>query len=447
MARVSVVLSGDAPQYPLEIPISVSGDVDDLDFSLEHNKIIIASGTTGYIDIRLNADFQVEGDESLIVSFKQGVNAGVNNLHQITISENNLVPTVDVEFRQNGKLVSYIAKGEGEVEISLTINDSNLNDTHIIDWNLPEFLAIEISANQLKLFLDPQQTVLPETEGNLISFSVVITDSGEGQLSQTEFFNIPLLENAPRLDNSDTDRDGLPDNEEGFEDEDHDGLPAYLDNSTIPYLQQLHVNAAAVKLVETEPGLHLNLGKFARLQFSDGIQLSQQEIENTTLIENDSLVHQNAFFDFEIKNIKPFGRSVQIVIPLFDIIPEHAVYRKFSQTNGWSDFSEDGKNTLYSSMTVNGVCPSPTSDLYTPGLTAGNECLRLTIEDGGINDADLIANGTIDDPGGLAVISNKELTKESDPVQSSSGGSINFYILCLLMLFLRSKIVVKLVKN
>jgi len=43
------------------------------------------------------------------------------------------------------------------------------------------------------------------------------------------------------------------------------------------------------------------------------------------------------------------------------------------------------------------------------------------IEDGGANDADGLANGIIDDPGGIALVPNSEVAKETDPEQSSSG--------------------------
>jgi len=59
--------------------------------------------------------------------------------------------------------------------------------------------------------------------------------------------------------------------------------------------------------------LHLSLGKYARLQFPDGVQLSQQEIDATALIVADNLVHHGGYFDFEIHLIIPFGRSVLII--------------------------------------------------------------------------------------------------------------------------------------
>jgi hypothetical protein len=48
---------------------------------------------------------------------------------------------------------------------------------------------------------------------------------------------------------------------------------------------------------------------------------------------------------------------------------------------------------------------------YSTGLTEGNGCIQLTIEDGGLNDGDSMANGRIVDPGVL-VIENENTPPE-----------------------------------
>ncbi|MCI2285845.1 tandem-95 repeat protein [Colwellia sp. MSW7] len=59
---------------------------------------------------------------------------------------------------------------------------------------------------------------------------------------------------------------------------------------------------------------------------------------------------------------------------------------------------------MHSTAGEQGYCPPPTSTQWTPGLTEGHWCVQLTIEDGGANDNDNLANGTIVDPGGVSVI-------------------------------------------
>ena len=426
-ARVDVTLSGVSPAYPLEVPFVVSGSVDGADYQTTSNKIIINQGTEGFIDIIINSDFEFEGQEQLILTFEQSVNGGVHSEHIINVVETNVAPSITVTLEQNSIESNQIAKDLGEAIINLVISDSNSQDTHIIDWQLPEYLSADVSANQLQVFITPTNIALPDENKGLVELSVTITDSGNTTnsgsepLVQTKYFTFSLVDSLARLSTTDTDRDGISDINEGYSDDDNDGLPEFLDVSTIPYLQPLHVNSSIVRLAETEPGLHLQLGKYARLQFSDGVQLSQQEIDATGLITSDNLIHQGGYFDFEIHQITPFGRSVFLVVPLSQALVEYSVYRKFTTENSWQDFVVDANNAIASSVAVNGVCPPPQSNLYQDGLIVGNVCLRLFIEDGGANDSDGIANGVVDDPGGIAVISNATISKETAPEKSSSG--------------------------
>ena len=149
-----------------------------------------------------------------------------------------------------------------------------------------------------------------------------------------------------------------------------------MDKSTLGYIQQLHVNSSLTKFMETEPGLEIKLGRYAKLLLSDGVQLTKSEIEHTQLIASDTLSHQNEYFDFEIDNITPFGRSVSFVLPLTSNIPKYAVYRKYSEANGWQDFVEDANNIVASALAVNDVCPPLSSTLYATGLKEGDNCLK-----------------------------------------------------------------------
>ncbi|MBA6302919.1 thrombospondin type 3 repeat-/CalX-beta domain-containing protein [Colwellia sp. MB02u-14] len=436
-ARVDVILSGEAPYYPIELPFAISGNADSLDYKIADNKVVINEGTTGFIDVLINKDFQAENDEQLILSFGSEINAGVHKTHTIVITETNIVPVTELRMTQNNIAVSSISKDQGEVTIELKITDVNPDDLHIINWLLPEYINAEISANQLKVYLQPDSFVLPDEIQRLIVVEVSVTDNGNGELSQTHRLNIPVNNILARLDGSDTDSDGIADNIEGYADEDNDGVPAFLDNNNIAYLQPLHVNAGETKLMETEPGLRLRLGKYALQQFSDGVQMSQQEMDATGLVPTDDYDHRSDYFDFEIHNVTPFGASAYVVIPLNDGIPNNSLYRKFNRLNGWQNFVENSNNSLASSAADNDVCPPPQSNLYQAGLSAGHQCVRLWIEDGGANDADGLVNGIIDDPGGIALVPNAEVAKETDPEQSSSGSM--YWLLLFIVVSLRLK--------
>jgi len=67
-----------------------------------------------------------------------------------------------------------------------------------------------------------------------------------------------------------------------------------------------------------------------------------------------------------------------------------------------NDFVVDDDNAVASALGENGACPDLGSELYVAGLTAGDTCMQLTLQDGGPNDADGEVNGSYKDPSGIA---------------------------------------------
>ena len=122
-ARIEVVLSGEAPSYPLTVPFTLTGTVDSADYVIAADEIVIESGVTGYLDVELPEDFQAESDETLIVTLQSGLNAGVKARHTITVTETNVEPTIDIQLSQQGQVVSAIARDAGEVTVSIQITD------------------------------------------------------------------------------------------------------------------------------------------------------------------------------------------------------------------------------------------------------------------------------------------------------------------------------------
>lgn len=125
----------------------------------------------------------------------------------------------------------------------------------------------------------------------------------------------------------------------------------------------------------------------------------------TSNVGTDSALSQQCVggcFDVKVTGLTS-GGSVKIVLPLSTTIPANAVYRKLV-SGTWQDFSTSGSNNIASAASISaGVCPAAGSSSYTSGLTAGNDCLQLTIMDGGADDEDGLANGTVLDPGGVGV--------------------------------------------
>jgi len=145
-------------------------------------------------------------------------------------------------------------------------------------------------------------------------------------------------------------------------------------------------------------------------------------ITNSSDDDSFTSVGVGGYHDFEIYGITP-GEAVQLVIPLSATIPAHAVYRKYDKVAGvWGTFiSAKGDSLKTAVATSDGVCPDPGSAAYTSGLTVGDNCLQLTITDGGNNDMDGAANGQILDPGAIATI--KSGTKAELPSGCSISGN------------------------
>jgi len=116
-------------------------------------------------------------------------------------------------------------------------------------------------------------------------------------------------------------------------------------------------------------------------------------------------------FDFKLSGLANGGVGT-IVLPLSTPVPEKAdagntiTYRKLIG-GVWKTFDRSGGDTFQSApgtVTSDGIsCPDESSTEYR-GLTAGDSCMLLSITDGGPNDDDGLANGTVVDPGGLAEI-------------------------------------------
>jgi hypothetical protein len=218
---------------------------------------------------------------------------------------------------------------------------------------------------------------------------------------------------------TDTDGDGDDDATEGFGDSDNDGIPEYLDAIDVPNVLQEQTAISDSYLLEAEPGLQLRLGSIA---FEVGRGQSMVGMEDIISIDGrgdseTAYEYNSGLYDFEVSEVPVVGQSVQVVIAQLAQIPENAVYRKLMDS-GWQDFVADERNSVSSSAGEEGICPPPGDASYEAGLIAGYWCVQLTIEDGGPNDADNLANNNIVDPGGVA----GKLTQEVVVDVRGSGG-------------------------
>ncbi|KAF7772352.1 hypothetical protein PCIT_a2411 [Pseudoalteromonas citrea] len=409
--RMEVYLNGEAPSYPVTIPYSVSGSADAADHDLQSGEFVIASGTQASIEFTVFADSEVENSETIEVTLGDELNVGANSTTTITIVEQNVAPTVRTIVTQNDEERSLVTATDAQVSITAQVSDINANDRVSVTWQAP--VEFENDSSLTDVF-----TFNPQTLSNGIYKVVVIaTDNASPSLSTRGEVYIEVVESLAVLADIDSDGDLIPDSEEGYQDSDSDGIPDYLDNIDACNVLPQQVNESSQYLVEGEAGVCLRKGVTVAQNQTGGAQLNASEIPVDSEATN-----IGGIFDYVAVGLPKEGDIYRVVIPQRKPIPSSAVYRKFNDGQ-WSNFTIDANNKVLSARGELGFCPPPGDAQWVAGMTEGDYCVQLQIKDGGPNDDDGIENGTVVDPGGVAVtVSTNTLPiANSDTVTVLSG--------------------------
>ncbi len=194
-AQVQFKLTGPSPVYPVKVGLKlsfedVSADGSDIESPQNDNNYInkvhyvvidAGQGNTpnikGVFELPIKSDGTDEDDEFVLINILSIENeTAVNNYfgivedhyqHALTITDENLAPTVTLEILQRGIFVDEVDVDQGEVIIRAMVNDPNGEDNHTYEWDLAEFgVNMEIS-NSIRL--DPSDWIAGEHE---ISLSV-----------------------------------------------------------------------------------------------------------------------------------------------------------------------------------------------------------------------------------------------------------------------------------
>ncbi|WP_462179029.1 tandem-95 repeat protein [Pseudoalteromonas gelatinilytica] len=402
---IKAILNGDAVTYPVIVPFTVSGDaITGDDHDLSEGEFTFKQGQReAMLIVNLIEDDLPENTETLTVHFKEPKNAVVGPLgsHTLTIAEGNVAPSVELFAAQQGMSTRLIDKQAGEVTISALVTDANLADTHVFDWQVSDEAIIDTDSIDDQFSFDP--SLLAE---GVYEFIVTVDD---GDKTGTVKLSLTVLDSLPELSAIDSDFDGINDDEEGYGDSDNDGIPDYLDASSLASnVVQEKLIESEFFLMETEPGLHLSLGNVAFKASGSNTGITEDDAvkyghNGLGANADDGFDYISGVFDFNVNEIPVAGQSVSIVIAQFSPIPSNAIYRKLMPT-GWTEFVVDSRNSIASAPGAEGFCPPPQDAQYTQGLSEGHWCVQLTIEDGGPNDADGQVNRAIEDPSGIATL-------------------------------------------
>ncbi len=417
-----IILNGPAPDYPFTVPyvIDNSTTLPADQYSLQAGSVTFTSGQTALrVPVTLGNDAAASGDQTLVVRLDDrttdeqdlaagydpaapdihDINAGAKSSLVMTVTPGNVAPEVNLSLHQDGISTMEVAVGGGPVTLDAEVQDANVGDTHTFDWSGSDSTLIDSDGNASDRHLVFDPTGLNE---GLHLAQVTVTDSQGASAVRKMYFRVVTA--LPELSaDADTDGDGLSDLQEGMTDSDGDGIVDYLDNLSALNLLPEALATTEAFVMECEPGVLCRLGQYALLNGSSGSRLLESELALLTDSHQDGrFTPVGGLFDFEIADLPIAGQSVKVVIPLNEVIPANAVYRKY-QDGQWRTFVEDDNNQLHSAPGSLGYCPPPGDAQWTPGLTAGDYCVQLTLEDGGPNDADGVVNANVEDPGAVSV--------------------------------------------
>ena len=418
--EIRAVLSGDAADYPVQIPYTLSGSAaNGTDYSADDSTgfLTINQGREASFSIDIETDEELENDETIEIKLNQPTHAILGSVTErtVTIIDGNLPPQISVLVEQGSNLGRVIAANKGEITVTASVSDPNPEDSHTFDWKIESEQTSAVVSNKIEdnkkiLILDPSRL-----EPGIFSITAKAVDSAEVVATTEVKTDFRLMQAAPVLSvDIDSDGDGTNDAEEGYDDSDNDGIVDYMDNLVEPNLAP--VGADSTVVLQAAVGTKVVLGETAFANAESTVMVTKQQMINviTERNQNPSLAlldkeytYPYGLYDFVVSGEIP-GNSYYLVLPLEAPFVDGQVFRKYMGPQiGWQNFIENANNSIFSAAAIGGACPEPGSRLFVSGIQAGHSCIQLYIEDGGPNDIDALANGIVTDPGGVATFTQQ----------------------------------------
>ncbi|MCC2606111.1 tandem-95 repeat protein [Planctobacterium marinum] len=443
--EVQFLLNGEAPFYPYMVNYTLSGTAEGngVDYSsMGTGTVVFTEGQSAQASFEVHLDGDIEANETIIISLNNDQNTGANHSAIVTISEDNIAPSISLSVLQDDIPTFVVAKDAGATTIVADVSDPNPQNTLSFDWTADDIS--NMSTVDERFEFNAAQMEIGRYE-----VSLYVNDDGDPILDATESVVFEVVESLNVLsETDDTDGDLIPDAQEGYGDSDGDGIPDYLDAIDDCNVIASQVGNQSEFLVESEPGVCMRLGETASANDSNGVQVVVDDIaqrqsrinqhgERVELLANNLPEDRNyenvgGVFDFVLYDLQKIGQVVRVVLPQSQPIPENAVYRKYNaKTELWRAFVSNDNNAVFSAAGTEGNCPPPGASNYKAGLTAGHWCVQLLISDGGPNDQDGVANAAISDPGGVAVFisDNTKPIAVDDSVQLAWNSDIEIDVL------------------
>ncbi|MCL1048538.1 InlB B-repeat-containing protein [Shewanella abyssi] len=331
-------------------------------------------------------------------------------VHKLIVQQQAPALSLTVKATQNSTETKVVSQTGGSVVLSVM----ELNGTEAsYSWSSSNII---LQAMGETASFDPSLLAL----GRYII--TIDAETSTGQVGQYELA-LHVIEDCPVESCEGAGLSGIPDSENSFS-ATPNRLPLCPDVDIDNRVGQCQVSGSQMIYAEVPNLYQLSLGVLSEEQSwrtgQFGLALTEQTLADTGFSQ------QGLVVNFDVLGLERPGESVPIAIPLLDgvTIPADAVWRKYIQQQ-WQDFVVDNKNSISSApRDALGQCPGVSSDDWTTGLTEGHGCVRLTIEDGGPNDDDGLANSAIRDPGVLAIMVNQAPIANADIAETDDRTSL-----------------------
>ena len=414
-----------------------------------------AQSTIAGAHLLQDAEVSIDTDAPVFVADATAIDLSVERVtlgeiarQSVSAIDSNLAPQVALRFENDDGDAGTSFVVDTPVTVVATTRDAN-GDALSYDWSATTALTAPSDTATTRFSYTPSAAGV---------FTVVVGVS-DGLATTTVRSSFRVLASDPfanALAERDSDADGVADVAERLADNDEDGVPNYLerdDNNAA----LLPIDRAELRLISTQPGLTLRLGDVALASAQPSASDAQgfNAALAATTLPLDEMPHTSEIFDFEVHGLPSPGAQVEVVIPLAVEIPGDSQYRKYIASaladfvgrQGWVDFDTTTASATgvvdalaSTAQLAAGICPDASDSNWSQsGLVLGDTCLRLSIRDGGPNDADGRANGVIADPGALSDGLNRVTDTDEELgfiIISSGGGGVGTAFIGLLLLLL-----------
>ncbi|MFP5441135.1 MAG: Ig-like domain-containing protein [Gammaproteobacteria bacterium] len=449
-ANLQVQLNGESPEYPVYVDYVVTGTATggNVDHDLAAGTVKITAGTSELVPVNIVDDGMPEGDETIVVTLT-GVSSSSRSaalsdatVGTVVIADRQLPPEVLLWVEQDtgagNERRTVLYRDQNKVFVDLIAVDPN-GDSLGWDWSASDpALALDDPGlvNQSPVAIDPSSL----TAGTTYDLVVRVSD-GNGNLVERRVALL-VADTAPTLSSVDSDGDGLNDDDplEGTVDSDGDGLLDYLDAINAPDVVPVRADGSEngmLRVVRTGAGFSIELGRFAAAAQDASLGVGAQVPSGGIVdgsgnpVPDDGYTPIGALYDVVVNGAAGGQPVVQVAYSLVQPLPPQSTWRVF--INGaWFTFVVTESDTLWSAPADSGgQCPSPDAGSWQPGLVAGSACVRVTLTDGGPNDADGTVNGSVQTTGGAAI---PPAQADAAAPDSEEGGTTHLVFLLLLAL-------------